>query len=126
MNLRTPLARAKGLGSAHSGSHHWLMQRISAIILAVLFIWFAFSFACLLGMDYLNVKIWISKSYNLVLLITFLGAAFYHAILGLQVVLEDYILQSAKKIGMIIAMKIILTVLGLASIIAVLRAGLGA
>lgn len=125
MSLQTPLARVKGLGSAHQGSHHWLMQRITAVTLAVLFIWFAFSFACLLGKPYSDVKTWVSTSYNTVLLISFLIAGFYHAILGLQVVIEDYVPAACKKIVLLVAMKVILSILGISAIVAVLRTALG-
>lgn len=125
MNLQTPLARVKGLGSAHQGSHHWLMQRITAVTLAVLFIWFAFSFACLLGKPYPIVQAWVSTSYNTVLLLSFLIAGFYHAILGLQVVIEDYVSSPCKRIVILIAMKITLSILGISAVVAVLRTALG-
>lgn len=118
---QTPLGRVKGLGSAHAGSAGWLAQKVSAVVLALLFLWFAFSFASLYGKNYIEVASWVATPYNTVLLITLVVAGFYHAILGLQVLIEDYVSKTCQRIVVLSAMRVILTVLGLGIVLAILR-----
>lgn len=120
---QSPLGRVKGLGSTHSGSRSWLAQKVSAVILAVLFLWFAFSFAALYGKSFDDVVLWVGSPLNTVLLIVFIVAAFYHAILGLQVVIEDYVSKTCQRIVLLSAMKVILTVIGLGIVWAIVRVG---
>ncbi len=121
---QTPLGRVKGLGAAHAGSTSWLAQRVTAVILAVLFLWFAFSFASLYGKDYLEVMVWVGTPFNTVLLVTLIVTAVYHAILGLQVVIEDYVHKTCQRIILINAMRVILSIIGLAIVWAIIRVGL--
>ncbi len=92
MDLRSNLGKARGLGSAHEGSHHWLMQRVTAVALVPLVVWFvisvinATSFHGIDGVIYL-----LSSPFNAVCMILFLGAAIYHGTLGVKVVIEDYV-----------------------------------
>ncbi|GGZ94547.1 succinate dehydrogenase, hydrophobic membrane anchor protein [Ignatzschineria ureiclastica] len=121
---QTPLGRVKGLGSAHAGSSHWLAQRVTAAVLAVLFLWFAFSFASLYGKEYLEVMVWVGTPFNTVLLVTLIVTAIYHAILGLQVVIEDYVHKACQRTILINAMRVILSIIGLAIVWAIIRVGL--
>lgn len=91
MSLRTPLSEAKGLGSAKEGASHWWMQRITAVALVPLAIWFAFAIAMLGGASYETVIAWLQSPIVAVLLILFIVATFYHTQLGLQVIIEDYV-----------------------------------
>ena len=97
MNLRTPLARARGLGSAKEGSHHWWHQRLTAIALVPLSLWFIFSLISMVGADYMTVVYWLRLPFVSVLLILFIVFLFYHTVLGLQVVIEDYIDSEWQK-----------------------------
>lgn len=121
MDFRTPLAKARGLGSAKSGFHHWWNQRISAIALIPLSLWFGFSLLLLPGANYTEVVDWIRLPWNAVLLISFIVSSFYHAFLGVQVVVEDYIHIEWLKIGSILATKLLLMFLALLSVVAVLK-----
>ncbi len=125
MNLRTPLGKVRGLGSAKDGSHHWWMQRLTAIVLAPLSLWFIASLVCVSSSDYVAAINWISNPLSAVLLIIFLSALYYHASLGVQVVIEDYIDSEWQKIGCLILVKFLALFAGLISIFAVLKISLG-
>jgi len=90
-DLRHPLAQAKGLGSAKDGTGHWWAQRVSAIALAFLAPWFAIFAVGLIGADVDTVRAAIARPWCAALLSAFVLALFWHARLGLQVVVEDYI-----------------------------------
>ncbi|MBS7836220.1 MULTISPECIES: succinate dehydrogenase, hydrophobic membrane anchor protein [Wohlfahrtiimonas] len=124
MNYRTPLGRVKGLGSAHSGSKEWLLQKVSSVILAVLFVWFAFSMAFLLKSDIRDVIIWISKPLHTTLLLTFISVSIYHAAHGIQTIIEDYVHQTTKRVFYIYLVKTLLTLVWLVLVIAVLKVAL--
>ncbi|ELV08057.1 succinate dehydrogenase, hydrophobic membrane anchor protein [Wohlfahrtiimonas chitiniclastica] len=124
MNYRTPLGRVKGLGSAHSGSKEWLLQKVSSVILAVLFVWFAFSMAFLLKSDIRDVIIWISKPLHTTLLLTFISVSIFHAAHGIQTIIEDYVHQTTKRVFYIYLVKTLLTLVWLVLVIAVLKVAL--
>jgi succinate dehydrogenase / fumarate reductase membrane anchor subunit len=121
---RTPLARARGLGSAKQGVHHWWMQRLSAIALIPLVVWFAISLVSLSGADYQMVHAWIASPMVMVMLILTIAVGLYHGQLGLQVVWEDYT-SGALRLVMIILSKFLAVLFGLGAIVAVLRIGFG-
>lgn len=124
MSLRTPLSRARGLGSAKEGVHHWWMQRVTAIALVPLTLWFVVVLMSAARADYITAVAWISRPWNAALLILLLITGFYHAILGMQVVIEDYVHHEGLKLGSLLALRFILWLLGAVSVIAVLRIAL--
>ena len=89
--LRDPLARARGLGSAKHGTQHFILQRVSAVILALLTPWLLWLLITLIPADYATVRSTLAHPVNAVLLLSFLLALFWHSRLGLQVVIEDYV-----------------------------------
>jgi succinate dehydrogenase / fumarate reductase membrane anchor subunit len=121
MSLRNPLAKARGLGSAKDGTAHWWAQRMSAIALVPLVLYVLYLLISFAGADYASVRATIAQPVNAVLLILFIGTAFWHARLGLQVVIEDYIHVGWLEITLMIAVKFVYVVLGLAAIIAIGR-----
>ncbi len=121
MSLRNPLAKARGLGSAKDGTAHWWAQRVSAIALVPLVLYVLYLLVSLAGADYATVRLTIAQPVNALLLILFVGTAFWHARLGLQVVIEDYIHVGWLEITLMIAVKFVYVVLGLAAIIAIGR-----
>ena len=125
MSLRTPLARVRGLGSAKQGVSHWWTQRITAVALIPLTLWFVTSLLVVARADYPFVVYWIAQPFNSVLLVALLVCTFYHAILGLQVVIEDYVHQEGAKLVSLVLMKFLLVLAGGAAILAVLRIALG-
>ena len=119
-NLRSPTARALGLGSAKEGVGHWWVQRVTAIALVPLTIWFVASILAIAGSDHATVIAWLGAPSSLVCMILLLIALFYHLALGLQVVIEDYI-HSGAKIWALLATRFVCFALAVAGIIATLR-----
>ena len=126
MSLRTPLANARGLGSAKEGVDHWWKQRLTAVALVPLFLWFGFSVALLGTADYYTVVGWLGHPVNAVLMILVLAVGFWHGALGLQVVIEDYVATHWKKVTALLLVQFAAVILALAGIFAVLRIALGA
>lgn len=123
--FRTPLNEVRGLGSAKEGTHHWWLQRLTAIALVPLSLWFVASLISMTAADYAAVAEWMRSPVVTVLLICLIWALFHHAQLGVQVVLEDYVHSEWLKISSIIAVKFLAVALGLASVLAVLKVSLG-
>lgn len=125
MSLRSPLGKARGLGSAKEGSKHWWLQRLSAVALIPLSMWFAVSVMTYASADYQSVLQWIHSPIITVLFLLLIVALFYHAQLGLQVVIEDYVHLEWLKISALIAMKFTCIVLATLSVVCVIRLSLG-
>lgn len=119
--LRSALGRARGLGSAKEGVHHWWVQRVSAVALVPLTIWFVLSLYGVIGGGYDAMIDWVSNPLVAVLLVTLIIATFYHATLGLQVVYEDYISGHWLRVGVDLGTKFICFLLGAAGVFAVLK-----
>lgn len=124
-DLRSPLNRARGLGSAKSGVHHFWMQRLTAVALIPLVIWFAVSLVMLSGADYGMARAWLGSPFVMVLLILTICIGLYHGQLGMQVVIEDYVHSEGVKLALIVAIKFIAVFFGLAAIVASMRIGFG-
>ncbi|HEY9567590.1 MAG TPA: succinate dehydrogenase, hydrophobic membrane anchor protein [Thalassobaculum sp.] len=124
-SMRTPMARVRGLGSAKAGVHHWWAQRLTAIALVPLTLWFVVSVAGMPGMDHATAVAWIGSPPVAVLLVLLVAATFWHAQLGVQVVVEDYVHNEAVKLTVLIAVKFAAVVLAVACIFAVLRLAFG-
>jgi succinate dehydrogenase / fumarate reductase membrane anchor subunit len=122
---RTPLARVRGLGSAKDGVGHWWAQRLTAIALIPLVVWFAISLVMLSGADYTVVRAWIGSPLVMMLLILTIGVGLHHGQLGLQVVIEDYVGNDGWKLALIVIVKFIAALFGLGAIVAILRIGFG-
>jgi len=123
--FRTPMKIANGLGSARSGAHHFLVQRITAVALAALGLWIVWIALEMLHMDYASARALIAKPWNAVLMIAFVIAAFWHAQLGLQVVVEDYVHAKGFELALQIAIKFACFLGAAASVLAVIRIALG-
>jgi len=123
--MRSPLGRAIGLGSAKDGVEHWLVQRITAVALVPLALWFVASVIGLVGADFDTVQGWIGRPLPAILLVLLLIATFYHASLGLQVVIEDYVHAELARIGLVILVRLACVALAVAGIVAVLSLALG-
>jgi succinate dehydrogenase / fumarate reductase membrane anchor subunit len=127
MNLRyrTPLKIAKGLGSAKEGTGHFLVQRLTAIALVFLACWFLYFVIGLMRADYLTATDAVARPWNATLLIAFLVAMFWHAQLGMQVVIEDYVHSHGLALTAQIAVRFVCILGALASVFAVVRIALG-
>lgn len=125
MNYRSPLGRARGLGSARSGTGHWLAQRISALALIPLALWFSVSIMFYMRADYVTLLNWLHSPVNAVLMVLMLAVLFYHAYLGLQMVLEDYVHSEWLKVSALVIVKFGCIVLAVTGIFSVLRIAFG-
>jgi succinate dehydrogenase / fumarate reductase membrane anchor subunit len=121
---RNPLKIARGLGSAQSGVDHWWIQRVTAAALVLLGLWFVVTVLCLLHADYTTARATVAKPWNALLLITFVLTMFWHAVLGLQVVIEDYVHTRWKEVVLLVTIKFLAVLGALAGVLAVLRIAL--
>jgi succinate dehydrogenase / fumarate reductase, membrane anchor subunit len=124
-DLRTPLSRARGLGSARQGVHHWWAQRITAVALIPLVTWFAISLIMMSGADYAVVRAWIGSPVVMVLLTLTIVIGLHHGQLGMQEVVEDYVHNEGMKLALIVLLRFTAVFFGLAAIVAILRIGFG-
>lgn len=124
MSLRSPLGRARGLGSAKDGTHHFWVQRVSAVALIPLALWLVFSLASLPGASYEQVQWWVGYPAVAVTLVLFIAAALYHSMLGVQVVIEDYVGHEGAKITALLLSKFFHFAVAAATIFAVLKIAL--
>ena len=125
MSLRSPLSRARGLGSAKSGVHHFWMQRVSAVALIPLTLWFVFSVAQLSAGSYPEALHWVSSPSVAVVLALYIAALLYHSMLGVQVVIEDYVSSEGRKLAALLLSKFAHVLVAAAGIFAVLKIALG-
>lgn len=122
--LRSKLGRVRGLGSTREGVHHWWAQRMSAMALLPLSLWFIYSLISLTGSDYYAFQTWASEFGNSVFLVLFIVAMFHHAQLGLQVVIEDYVHSELWKMGLLLFVKYGSVLFAASGIFAVLKISL--
>ena len=123
--MRSPLGRVRGLGAAKEGVGHWWAQRVTAVALVPLILWFVVSLIGLIGADHASFTAWVRQPLNAILLTLLLAAGFHHLQLGLQVVIEDYVHCEAVRIASIIAVKFVVVLLGLGGIFSVLKIAFG-
>ena len=119
-DMRDPLATARGLGSAKDGVNHWWMQRVTAIALLLLSPWFIYFAVSLVGADQFSVRAAIAQPLNATLLVSFMIAMLWHARLGLQVVVEDYI-HGWQELTLQLIIKFVYAIAAIAAIIAIGR-----
>jgi succinate dehydrogenase membrane anchor subunit len=123
--LRTPLGRALGLGSAKQGVEHWWVQRVTAVALVPLAVWFVAALVAHLGADHAAAIAWLRSPLAAVAMILLVVATFVHMALGLQVVIEDYVHHEATKIASLVLVRLACWALGAAALFAVLRVAFG-
>lgn len=122
--MRSPLGRAQGLGSAKEGTAHWWRQRVSAIALIPLSLWFVSEILAHLGAGIGVTQHWIGEPLPAIALIVLLIATFYHGALGLQVVIEDYVGTALAKLALVLVVRLSAILLAVAGIFAVLHMAL--
>lgn len=121
---RSVLGRARGLGAARAGSAHWWSQRITALALVPLSLWFIGSMISLEGARQQDVALWLHSPLSLVLLLCLIGTSFWHMALGLGVVIEDYVHVASARLALVLGVRALAVVLGLLCVISALRLGL--
>ena len=97
MRMETPIARVRGLGSARSGAHHWWLERLTSVSTLILFVWFLVALLRLPSLDYDSVRDWLASPLAAVPMLLLIVSTFWHAKLGMQVVLEDYVHEEGLK-----------------------------
>jgi len=125
MSTETPIAQARGLGSAQAGAHHWLLERLTSIATLLLFVWLIVSLVRLPSLDYRGVTEWLATPLAAVPMLLLIVSTFWHLKLGLQVVIEDYVHDEGNHFFAILLVNF-LSILGAAfAIFAVLKIALG-
>jgi len=119
--MRSPLGRVLGLGSAKEGVEHWWRQRTTALLLVPLTLWFVIAVIGLAGADRAAMVAWMHNPMAAVLMISLIAVSFYHAALGLQVVIEDYIHGEAAKLITLVVMRLLCVLFVLRGVLAVLK-----
>ena len=124
-SLRTPLKRARNWGSAKSGTSHFIVQRVTAIALVPLTIWTVFLALALVHADYAQARAILHHPFAAIWLSAFVIATFWHAQLGLQVVIEDYVHTRWLEVSSQLAVRFFCFAGALASVFAIVRVALG-
>ena len=124
--FRTPLKRALGLGSAKDGTVHFMRQRITAVAVALAGIYLLGLLFGLGGVDYAGARAIVANPFNATVLAGFLVAAFWHAMLGLQVIIEDYLHTPLLAGAAHLANIFVCALAAIAGVLAVVRIALGA
>ena len=126
MSLRSPLGQVLGSGSAKDGTAHWWAQRVSAVALTLLGLWFLWSLTCLDGISQAQVVQWIGEPWNSVMLLLLCATLAWHSSLGIQVIIEDYVHGPLLKVGSLLLNRYAHAFVAIAAAYAVLRISLGA
>jgi succinate dehydrogenase / fumarate reductase, membrane anchor subunit len=124
-DYRTPLGRARGLGSAKHGASHWMAERLSAIALIPLVLWAVFGVIRLAAGDYDTAVVWVGQPLNAVLLVLLTLVAFWHMQSGMRVIVEDYIHKLSTKVVLLIANLFVCGLMGALAIFSILKVALG-
>ncbi|MEQ8709785.1 MAG: succinate dehydrogenase, hydrophobic membrane anchor protein [Rhodospirillales bacterium] len=124
-SMRTALGRVRHLGSAKEGTHHWLAQRVTALALVPLTIWFVIQIIRHATGDHAAAIDWIGSPFNSLMMVLLIIAVFHHAQLGLQVVIEDYVHNEMTKLAGLLAVKGTCLLLAVYAVISVIRIALG-
>jgi succinate dehydrogenase / fumarate reductase membrane anchor subunit len=106
MGTGTGIGRVRGLGSARSGSHHWLIQRMTALGNLILVLWFIGSLLLLPGHDHGSITAWLASPIAAVPMILLIVSVFWHLRIGMQVMLEDYVHSEPLRVLSIVLLNI--------------------
>ena len=123
-DLRTPLSRARGLGSAKDGTSHFWHQRITALLMIPLVLWAGFSLA-LRPMDHASLLAWVQQPLVTIGLLLLIINVFYHAKMGLQTVIEDYVSTHGRRTMMLLVANLACLLFGILGVVSVLKLALG-
>ena len=125
MSLMTPLNRVLGLGTAKGAGEHWWLQRVTAVALLPLGLWFAFALLTLQSFDYASVSAWVREPLTSIMLLLLVVAVGYHSALGVQVVIEDYVSGKGLRAATLLASTLAHFGLTIAAVFAVLKIAFG-
>jgi len=125
MSLRSPLSRVLGSGSANDGTEHWWAQRVTAVALLILGLWFLFSLLQLDNFAHATVSDWLSRPFSGVMMLLFCLTIAWHSYLGVQVVLEDYVHGPLIKVVSLLISRFMHAFIAIAAVLAILKVSLG-
>ncbi|HLZ96941.1 MAG TPA: succinate dehydrogenase, hydrophobic membrane anchor protein [Steroidobacteraceae bacterium] len=125
MSLRSPLGRVLGMGSAKDGTGHWWAQRVTAVALVPLTLWFFFSLLLLPGLDYETVRDWLAQPFSCLLALLSIAVLTYHSYLGTTVIIEDYVHGAPAKVASLMLLRFLYVLFGGAGVLAILRVAFG-
>jgi succinate dehydrogenase / fumarate reductase, membrane anchor subunit len=125
MSLRSPLGRVLGTGSAKDGTGHWWAQRVTAVALIPLTLWFFLSLFALPALDYGTVKVWLALPISSFLGVLLIAVLTYHSYLGTTVITEDYVPSAGLKVFILMLLRFLYVLVGGAGIFAILRVAFG-
>ena len=120
-SLQTPLHRVQGLGASHSGTGHFWRQRITAVALVPLGLWFTFAMLGLVGTNEVAVLNFLSQAWNALLMAAFTTTLLYHMSLGLQVVVDDYVHTTGMKVFLLLLIRFVTIATTVTCIFALIR-----
>ena len=123
-DFKTSTKKVHGLGSAKEGVHHWIAQRFTAIINVVLSVWVLCMISTVTRLSYAETVFYMAKPINVICASLFIVMSFYHAKLGLQIIIEDYIHAKCSKIIMLVAMNFVIFSGMFAGLFAILKIAL--
>jgi len=122
---RSPVGRVIGYGSTGEGLGHWIRERVTALALVPLGIWFVVSAVSLTGAGWAETRAWLASPWNATLMVLTVALSFWHAQLGVQVIIEDYVHGGLAKPVALLANVFIMGLLGTACVVAVLKVSFG-
>jgi succinate dehydrogenase / fumarate reductase membrane anchor subunit len=122
----TGLKRVRGLGSAHAGAHHWWLQRLTAAGNLLLLAWFAISLILLPDLGFTSVTRWIAQPLVAIPLVLLAVSTVWHMVLGVQVMIEDYVHDEGSKLLALLAFRFFAVAIAATSLFAILKIALGA
>ena len=125
MSLRSPLGRVLGLGAAGEGAAHWWSQRVTAVALVLLTLWFLGALIALGRLDYAAIVAWLESPLTAVLMVLLVVTVVYHSQLGVQVVIEDYVAPKGVRVAALLASRFAHVLIGAVGVFAVLRVAFG-
>jgi succinate dehydrogenase / fumarate reductase membrane anchor subunit len=124
-DFRTPLRRARGLGSAKHGVGHWIFERVSAVVLVPLVLWAVWAVLTLARTDYSGALVWLRMPLNAVLATLLTAVSFAHMHAGMRVVIEDYIHKPGSKAALLILNLVVCGLIGALAVFCILKVALG-
>ncbi len=126
MGNGTSIGRVRGLGPAHEGAHHWLLQRFTAVGNLLLVLWFVVSLLLLPDLGYGAVRSWLSQPVPAIAMVLLIISTFWHARLGLQVLAEDYVHTPGNKFAVLLLLNLAAIGGGAFGVFCIVRLALGA
>jgi succinate dehydrogenase / fumarate reductase membrane anchor subunit len=126
MSLRSPIRRVLGLGAAKEGVSHWWSQRVTSVALLFLTLWFVVALLGLPDFAHGTLVAWIAAPLNTVLLLLLTVTGVYHSQLGVQVVIEDYVVHHGLKVASLLAIDFLHVLVGVLAVYSILRIAFGA